>query len=224
MTATRDSTVAARIPADLRAALDTLAASDGVELSTVVRAALREYADRHDNRRTTLGPGRLLIPAANAIHAAPTDNGHVLPRTTTVADARREVYERLPDGTDCPVCGQYARQYRRKIHRTMARELIGFYRAAGVGWAHLPTVLASRGGDFAKLRYWALIEEHPGVDSVGYWRVTEAGADFLYGRRLVARYALVYNGELRGFDGPGITISDALGQPFDLAELMAAAA
>lgn len=50
MNATRDSTVAARIPHDLRTDLERLALNNEVELSVVVRLALREHADRELGR------------------------------------------------------------------------------------------------------------------------------------------------------------------------------
>ena len=55
--ATRDATVAARVPHDLREDLEKLAKRDGVELSLVVRRILREGADRELNGEATVLEG-----------------------------------------------------------------------------------------------------------------------------------------------------------------------
>ena len=56
----------------------------------------------------------------------------------TLADARDELRDLVNDGHRCPCCTQFAKVYRRKIHSTTARELIGFYRAAHRDWFYLP--------------------------------------------------------------------------------------
>jgi len=130
------------------------------------------------------------------------------------------------DGAECPVCEQYVKIYRRKITSTMARSLIEMYRAGGLGYVHLPTVISSQRADEGKLAYWGLIEEEkarrPDGGRAGYWRVTELGELFLKGRCRMPKYARVYSGRCLGLDPhEQVTIRDALGTNFDYAELMA---
>jgi hypothetical protein len=102
-------------------------------------------------------------------------------------------------------------------------------------WLHLPTVLAADSlapelrstlrGDPAKLRYWGLLQEADaekadGNPRAGLWRVTQSGRDFAAGRIKVHSVALVYQGELEGFDGSRIDIREALTQRFDWTELV----
>lgn len=57
MTPARDATVAARVPHDLRADLEKIAARDGLELSLVIRRILRAGADRELNGDVTVLAG-----------------------------------------------------------------------------------------------------------------------------------------------------------------------
>lgn len=106
----------------------------------------------------------------------------------------------------------------------MARALIIMYQRNGTEWFHLPSAIGY-GGDAAKLRYWGLIEESGGIREdggrAGYWRVTGDGEWWALGRTKLAKYALVYNGRLLGFDAEEqVVIADALGTKFDYNELM----
>jgi hypothetical protein len=63
MTATRDSSIAARIPLDLRADLEALAGTEaGHDLSAVIRRLLREGADQRLGRTPTGAAGLLAGP------------------------------------------------------------------------------------------------------------------------------------------------------------------
>ena len=93
------------------------------------------------------------------------------------------------------------------------------------GWFHLGQATGYKGGDVAKLKYWGLLEEAVDVaredgGKTGVWRFTELGAAWVQGRTTVPKYAYVYNGHLRRLDGPPITIQQALGDRFNLRDLM----
>lgn len=63
MTTIPTTTIAARVPEDLRTDLEAIAAQDGVELSHVMRGALRAFAD-HALGRAPEGDGGLFAPQA----------------------------------------------------------------------------------------------------------------------------------------------------------------
>jgi len=81
-------------------------------------------------------------------------------------------------------------------------------------------------GDWAKLRYWKLIEEMPKDDSdetrktSGRWRITEKGITFVERSSFVQKYCLIRLHEHIGFEGDLIDIVDALGDRFSYEELM----
>jgi hypothetical protein len=141
----------------------------------------------------------------------------------TIADGKTWLRSQLESGADCPLCGQRAQMYRRKINSGMARSLIHIYRIAGTGWVHV-SAIGARSREEGKLAYWGLLEEQraTGVHGgrAGYWRITQKGLSFLRSGLKVPKYALVYNGRVYGFNGEAVTIQDALGTKFDYNDLM----
>lgn len=144
-----------------------------------------------------------------------------------LGEARSVLRGLVDDGARCPCCTQLAKVYARKINSGQAAGLIRFYRNVGaLRFAHLPTLgLSSLGGEFARLRFWGLVEEEPVFRSdggrAGYWRVTVAGEAFVLGRLEVQKYARIYDGRCLGLTGPPVSIVDALGDRFSYTELMA---
>ena len=152
----------------------------------------------------------------------------------SLSDARDWLRSRYTEhGAICPCCKQVAREYRRTIHAAMAEKLIQFWRTYGtMTWGErTPLMLRGRegaadgGGDFAKLRYWNLIEEADDVERqdggrAGWWRVTQLGDRFVQNELAVHRYAYVYDGQCRRLDGPLWNIQRCLGKRFDYNLLM----
>lgn len=150
-------------------------------------------------------------------------------KTAFFEKARRE-------GTHCPCCGCFGKVYKRKIHSGMAAILVLLYRYQSRSYTHVLTLVSAAttpavaaaigGGDFAKMRYWGLIEEELKAGrkgqkkGSGLWRITGAGARFVEGATTVSRYAWVYNNGFLGFHGEQISIYDALGDKFSYRELM----
>ena len=96
-------------------------------------------------------------------------------------------------------------------------------------YLHVPTSGAiNGGGDYAKLRYWDLIEKSPKNPdpkkrSSGLWKLTELGRDFAHNRTTVS-VACYYGhpeGGVLGFEPEQVNIVDALGKYFDYEKLMA---
>lgn len=168
---------------------------------------------------------RRTAPDGRLVAALPTGRG-----TVPIDRARRHLAAALIEGDACPVCGQHAQLYRRKLHATMARDLIALYRAT-VGpdggrpdYVHVPSI-GIRGGDFAKLAHWSLIAEKPvrrgDGGAAGYWRITNDGVAFVRGSARVPGYVLIYDGNRIGFDGDPVGIDTILGDTFDLRDLQA---
>ena len=149
--------------------------------------------------------------------------------TATHAEAVTWLEDRLEEGTHCPTCGQFAKRYNRKVNSGMARSLIAMYRltvAEDHGeWIHVPTEIGARSREEGKLAYWGLVEPMSVVNAdrnpSGMWKLTERGKRFARGQITVPEYAEVYNGTVRGHFGREVTINDALGKHFSLADLMA---
>lgn len=135
------------------------------------------------------------------------------------------------DGCSCPVCGQFVKVYKRRINSTMARGLIWANgKSPDEPWFHISSLIecisTSAGGDFAKMRYWGLVEEQyhevgqGGRKSSGMWRITEKGRNFVNNRVCVPEYALVFDGRVLEMSKNHVDIKSCLGHKFDYNELM----
>lgn len=136
----------------------------------------------------------------------------------------------MEGGHDCPVCTQFSKVYKRKIHASMAAAMVSIYRASYMEqkhWVEISKLLPhNQVADAAKLRYWGLIEEEPSVRSdgserTGFWRVTMRGMEFVREVRTVPKYAKLYDGRSLGLEGDQVGIRDALGAKFNYSQLMA---
>jgi hypothetical protein len=144
-----------------------------------------------------------------------------------LGEAQKWLAERIANGARCPCCNQYTKVYRRQINSGMARSLIAMYLHGPQGqWVHLPTQVGARSREEGKLRYWGLVEEQVTVQRddggrAGYWRLTDAGRDWVTGKSTVPKFASVYNNTVLRHYGEQVSISDALGSKFNYNELMA---
>lgn len=161
-------------------------------------------------------------------------------QTTVLADAQKWLMANAEKGAICPCCTQRVQVYHREINASMARVLIVLHRyfLTQQEWLHVPTYLedlsrqlgaAVRGGDWAKLHYWKLIEAKPkaerkdGSKRAGFWRVTEQGHAFAKNELKVPKYAMVYNERCLGYvpNSGEVGILECLGKEFNYADLMA---
>jgi len=156
----------------------------------------------------------------------------------TLTAAQEWVKRACRDGVICPCCMQKAKVYKRKLNGTMAYALIQIHRYFKQphhdGWLHVPQHLSNltttatvRGGDWSKLRLWQLIEARPGDrgdGSVrnGYYKITPTGAAFADQKWRIPQHVFIYNQEALGYEGPDISIVDALGEKFNYTKLMRA--
>lgn len=157
------------------------------------------------------------------------------PKTTTLAVAQTILMDHAKAGAICPCCRQLVKLYHRPITGAMAYVLILLHRhfLKAPGWLHVPKYLtdmskmgsAVRGGDWAKLRYWGLLEEKPEdrkdeSNRAGFYRMTEKGHQFAKGEIKVAKAVLLYNDRFLGFAPGEVSIQDCLGKEFSYVDLM----
>lgn len=161
----------------------------------------------------------------------------------SLEDAKRWLRARFGKGATCPCCAQFVKLYKRPFNKSMAYVLLliaRYYRRVEVQpdeWLHVPSYIAEVAvgnprraaavrGDWAKLKFWGLIEEKPetrsdGSPRVGYWRLTALGRQFVAREIKVPSHVYLYNGEpLQRAVERQITIDDALGTEFSYAEIM----
>lgn len=170
----------------------------------------------------------------------PPTNIGASPDSVSLAFAQRWLGERVEGGEACPCCTQFAKVYARTITSSMAYALICIYHHAASGgpeWFHVPSYLSrvarlgptARGGDWAKLTAWGLLEEAEGrrddnSPRTGVYRITDAGKAFVRGETSLPRWAVFYDGRVLRLDDSQVgTITDALAKRFNYAELMATA-
>lgn len=136
----------------------------------------------------------------------------------------------------CPCCNRLARPYKPLIHTTMAKWLLTLYiahRKAGNWLRYFKyddiTVLCNFKtgfGDYAKLRYWGLIEEMPkdpedtSKPASGRWRITSDGKKFCEQTSQVPKYTKTWYNKALGHSGKYVTIIDCLGKNFNYTEYM----
>ncbi len=152
----------------------------------------------------------------------------------TLGEARDKLRTLAAEGHECPCCRQYVKVYRRKLTAASTRAVIAHYSESGRDWGHLPTIVKKRmpdvahqGGYMNLAVHWGLIEEERTLREdggrAGFWRVTEAGEQWVRGEISIPKYALIYDGRRLGVRGDAVTIRDALGNNFDYQELMVGA-
>ena len=156
-----------------------------------------------------------------------------------LGDVAAELWQHAAEeGVHCPCCRQFAKVYRRALTGSMAHAaaLLSryFHQDKAEPWIHVPNYLSSlhqgpmvRGGDWAKLRYWGIIEPQPGTREdgsgrTGYYRVTEFGHRFVKNEVTVSRRVILYNDTPLGFDGRQVTCRECLGTKFNFTGLMSA--
>lgn len=155
----------------------------------------------------------------------------------TLEEAKEELQSKLSEGTRCPCCQQYAKEYKRKITSSMAWGLILIYRYFRKEgdlrkWLHIenyfksiPNLPSSVRGDISKLSFWGLIrrkegERADGSKRVGYYKITERGVNFVEGKIRVSKFIYLYNNKVRGFGDEQVDLRDCLSKKFNYDELM----
>ena len=143
----------------------------------------------------------------------------------TIKEGKEYLRQNFKKGISCPCCGQFVKQYKRKLNSVMARGLINLL-VLDRDFQHVSKLLVNTtgSGDFSKLKYWGMIEEKENFDKTkkasGYWRITEKGIQFAKGKLYVPKCVNIFNTNLLGFSDDLTTIQESLGQEFNYNELM----
>ena len=92
-------------------------------------------------------------------------------------------------------------------------------------WVHPLKDLKTNNGDYAKLRFWGLLQsssDEPEEDkkSSGFWKITDKGKKFVENSITIKEKAYLFNNKCYGFTGEEINIVQALGNKFSYSELM----
>lgn len=136
----------------------------------------------------------------------------------------------------CPCCQQYTKVYKRKLYSTPTIYLMALYKLMQVEdrYYHLNEVMSSIKNwktynlvsDVGKAELFGLVKRK-GNDfmsdkkSTGYWKLTRTGIAFVRGEITIPKYAIVYNGEVYGYEGEQVDVGQCLGDKFSYSELMA---
>jgi hypothetical protein len=128
----------------------------------------------------------------------------------------------------CPLCGKLMKNYKRSINRKMVVALVLLYKRNALEkgrWVPVQDIYApGQGGDYAKLRYWGLVEagdkRTAHKNSIGYWRITDLGKLFCEEKIKVFKYAVVYANECIGMAGDQVDIVQCNGENFSYPALM----
>jgi hypothetical protein len=134
------------------------------------------------------------------------------------------------DGETCQACGRFLKVYYRKLSTAMALALVRLFGMAieipNRSYFHVREFYKER-GDFAKLKFWGMIEEAPNEDetkkSSGLWRITDEGTKFVCMETKVPQYVILkWGSELLGFAGAEVDVRQCLefGNKFNYSELM----
>lgn len=142
-----------------------------------------------------------------------------------ITQAQEYVEAHRLEGVKCPCCGQYVRLYRHRLNSQMAKALVQMYYLdqAGEEYIHVLQELKPSNRMYSLMRFWGLIEPAGNCDnskkSSGYWKITQAGKDFVCGGE-VPRYVYLYDNQKYGESEEMTTIRQAFGKRFDYQELM----
>jgi hypothetical protein len=146
----------------------------------------------------------------------------------TIDQAKQYLRDNCKKGVECPCCHQYVKLYKRPMHTAMAVSLIKLYRLSRerIEYHHINEYVDLSAGDFSKLRYWGLVEEKQkdADDSTkrtsGYWKITDAGIQFVLEQAKVQSHILLFNSKFLGFAGDMVSIKDVLKNKFNYQDLM----
>jgi hypothetical protein len=150
--------------------------------------------------------------------------------TVSLAEAREFVKNGRKKGVHCPCCRQFAKEYHRQIHSSMAKCLIRLYwlDKKANEYYHVKDITKDddQRGDFSKLSYWGLIEEMPkdpadiNKRTSGYWTITKKGRLYCECQITVPQYIVLYDSDLLRFEGKMVTILTGRKKSFNYEELM----
>ena len=149
------------------------------------------------------------------------------PEFKTLEEAQQFLRDNWDEGATCPCCKQFVKMYKHKINGIATSDLIRLYRLSkgNVGQPfHVSKFSQDRGGAFAKLAHWGLVEtevnDNTKKRTSGMWSLTYKGLEFVKGDITVPEKIALYNKKAYGSSEKQVDIRTALGTKFDYEELM----
>jgi len=149
---------------------------------------------------------------------------------TLLSTARRKLLAIVMSGevATCPCCNATQKVYKRRVHSSVARDLIKLYKVGGAEkYVHYSKFRTTAGsGDIAKARFFGLLIHKPKspLDRVrkasGYWKLSTKGIMFVEGRIAIPEYVKVYQNEVIGSGFWTVFMQECLGDKFNYDELM----
>ena len=137
--------------------------------------------------------------------------------------AKKWLRARVSDGARCPCCNRFAKVYKLRLNTNMARFLISLARHKDE-WVHYREC-DFVGRDYPWIRLWNLAEtyksDEPKKNMSGYWRITDAGRDFVLDKITVPKHVYAYDGDVLEVSEEQVRIRDSLGDGFNYEELIA---
>jgi hypothetical protein len=166
---------------------------------------------------------------ARSIEMQQQDQADGFTHSTTLERIRSWLFRNREEGAVCPACQRPSKVYRYNLSGSWAAVLIKMYNLhrQGYGWVHVESRIRPLGGNYAKLRFWGLIEAYPhnaealpDKSSAGYWRVTTLGKLFVECKATIPQHIFIYLNTNAGVGGKQVSITDCLGNKFNFGELM----
>lgn len=132
-------------------------------------------------------------------------------------------------GYHCSCCGNFVKMYKRSMNSNMAISLIALYKHNKTEFVHLEKFLNEHGyqrcGDASYLVHYGMIDKlicdrADGSPKNGFYRLNEAGINFVEKLSVARKHFKMFNGKFMGFEGDWTTIEQALGNKFSYSSLM----
>jgi len=150
----------------------------------------------------------------------------------TLKEAKQHLRANFEKGVKCPCCGQFVKQYKRKLNSGMALFLIGLYKLTANEESMFfsnklimeKMSLTVTSLDYSVMKHFGLITPRVaenGKKDSGVWMITQVGLRFVTQKGYtIPKHVFLYNNKRQGTSDEKITIQEALGEKFDYDELM----
>lgn len=155
---------------------------------------------------------------------------HIIPQVLHevvigIQSKQLEIQRKEKGGTRCSCCNQYVKEYKRTLSKNMCRFLQSLvYKSAmdksrgGDGFVHFKECEYGS-HDYPYVKEWDLAERSD--TEQGYYRPTELGIKFAFGKVSIPKYIFTYNSKRTGAsENETIKITDVKFERFDLAVML----
>lgn len=148
-----------------------------------------------------------------------------------LAQARRRFWSGIeePSGCTCEVCGRWARIHRRRITAGAAGCAMWMLKYHRQEWVHVAAAAPKQfieNREYNRLGYWGLLEAQPNVSdpskrTLGIWRLTDSGVEWVRQRRAVPAWVEVYDDRVVRVADDVVYFAAAMGEHFDYEDFLA---